>query len=132
MTVRNWSASAVEPERDHAPRGIERDAAGLEGAQIGDGGRERERKLLRLGAAGIVHDAAVGGGERALEAALRKIGGDRRDARRDARARERTSAMQCERAERIEAEADVDGGRRQSLPLDQRRERQRQARGHAG
>ena len=61
-------------------------------AQIGDRGGEREGKLLRLGAAGIVHDAAVGGGERALEAALRKIGGDRRDARRDARARAPDSA----------------------------------------
>ena len=130
--VRNWSASAVEPERDHAARGVERDAASLEGAQIGDRGCQRERKLLRLGAAGIVHDAPVGGGERALEAALRKIGGDRCDARRSLAPGRGHRAVQCERAERIEAETDVDRRRRQSLPLDQARKRQGQARGRAG
>ena len=40
--------------------------------------------------------------------------------------------MQRERAQRIEAEADVDGGRRQALPFDQSAPVSRAARGHAG
>ena len=122
-----------QPERDHAARGVERDAAGFEGAQIGDGGGQRERKLLRLGAAGIVHDAPVGGGERALEAALAQRSAAIA-AMRGASSRQGADdrAVQCERAERIEAEADVDRGRRQTLPLDQCPQAPRQARGHAG
>ena len=57
-----------EPEFDHAARGIERHAGAFERAQIGDRDREHIGKLLRLRAAGVVDDAAVGGGERALEA----------------------------------------------------------------
>ena len=57
-----------EPEFDHAARGIERDAGAFQRAQISDRDREHIGQLLRLRAAGVVDDAAVGGGERAREA----------------------------------------------------------------
>ena len=67
--VRNWSASADEPELDHAARGIERDAAAPSSARrYATATRDDEGQLLRLRAAGVVDDAAVGGGERAREA----------------------------------------------------------------
>ena len=49
-------------------RRIERDAVGFERAQIGHGAAERERKLLRLRAAGIVDDAPVRDRERSAKA----------------------------------------------------------------
>ena len=63
-----------EPEFDHAARGIERDAGAFERAEISDRDREHIGQLLRLRAAGVVDDAAVGGGERALEAGLGQRG----------------------------------------------------------
>ena len=48
--------------------GFERHAVGFERAQIGDRDGQHESQLLRLRAAGIVDEAAVGGGERSAEA----------------------------------------------------------------
>ena len=67
-----------EAEIDHAARGIERHAAGFERAQIGDRGGEREGQLLRLRAAGIVDDAAVGDRERPAKALLGELAHSRR------------------------------------------------------
>ena len=61
-----------EPEIDHAPRGIERDAAGFKRAQAIDRGGERKSQLLRFRSAGIVNDAAVGNDEGPGEALLGK------------------------------------------------------------
>ena len=52
-----------QPEEDHAPRRFERNALGFERAQIGQRDRKCERQFLRLGPAGIVDYAPVGGGE---------------------------------------------------------------------
>ena len=57
-------------------RGIERDAAGFERAQIGDRGCERESELLRFRAAGIVDDAPVGDRERPAKALLCELADD--------------------------------------------------------
>ena len=57
-----------EAEVDKAPCIVELDAALLQGAEIGDGGGERESELLRLGAARGMDHSAVGDGEGAGEA----------------------------------------------------------------
>ena len=56
-----------QSEIDRVARGGERHAMRFERAQIGDGARQREGELLRLRAAGIVDDAAIGDRERAAE-----------------------------------------------------------------
>ena len=124
--VRNWSVSAVSRNAIMRRAASSAMPPASKRAQIGDSGGEREREFLRFGAAGIVDDAPVGHGERAFEAAPRQVGGDH-DARRALAPRRRRASVPRERAERIEAEADIDGGRRQPLPLDQGRERHRRA-----
>ena len=60
-------------ERDHGACGIERNANGFKRPQIGHRDRKRESQFLRLRTARVVHDAAVGGGERAVEAGVGKF-----------------------------------------------------------
>ena len=57
-----------EAEVDHVARFIERHAGGFERAQIFNGAGDSKRQFLRLRAAGIVNDAAVGDSKRTLEA----------------------------------------------------------------
>ena len=58
-----------QAEGDRRARSLQPHAAGFQHAQIADGKRQREGKLLRFRAAGIMHRAAVGEHERPLEAA---------------------------------------------------------------
>jgi len=74
--------------------------------EIGDRDRKRIGQFLHLRAAGVVHDAAVGCGERAFEAGLRQL---KQRARRSAasdRDRESERAGERMRAERVMAEAE--------------------------
>ena len=63
-----------EPEKDVAARGVERNAASFQRAEVSDGIGEHEGKLLRLGAARRMDGSPVGNGEGAGEALIGKFG----------------------------------------------------------
>ena len=97
----------------------------LQGAEIGDGAREREGELLRFRAAGGMNDAPVGNGKRTGEALTREIGHEAGKDRRNVGPGHRALAAQSNAAERTEAEADGHVLRREATGLDQSGEQAR-------
>ena len=111
-----------QPEIDHAARGIERHAAGFQRAQAIDRGGDGEGEFLRFRAAGIVNDAPVGDRERPAKSLFGKIADGGREDFRQLAPRHRRCARRGEAADRIDAGAHVDGGRRELARFHQRRE----------
>ena len=74
-----------EAEIDEASRIVERDAALLQRAEIGDRRGKREGELLRFRTAGGMNDAPVGNGKRTGETLAGEIGDQSREIRGDVR-----------------------------------------------
>ena len=103
-----------EAEIDHAAGGIEGDPAGFQRTQIFHSRCQHVGELLRLRAAGIVDDAAVGSRERPAKALACQIRDDRVEDRLEGAPGQWTAARHGRGADRIEAETDI--GRRRRDP----------------
>ena len=101
-----------QPEEDHASRRFERNALGFERAQVGQRDRKCERQFQRLGPAGIVDYAAVGGGELALETGTRQGGEAAGEMRCMLTPRPGGNRRNRLRAERVVPQTDVRRGQR--------------------
>ena len=109
----------AETEIDHGAGGIERSAACLECPQIGDGDGQHVSQFLRLRAAGIVDQAAVGACKWAAEALPAEIGNRGIEHRRQPAPGQTAAAMRSRGPDRIEAETDGRGAGRNTAALDQ-------------
>ncbi len=96
-----------ETEEDEAPRLVERHAAGLQRAEIGQRRRQGEGELLRFRATGRVDRPAVGDGERTGEALALHLRHEAGEDRRHVGPDHVVPAIDREHADRIEAEANV-------------------------
>jgi hypothetical protein len=110
-------------EINQAARGIERNPARFQRAQICNRHRQRVRQFLRFRAAGIVDRPAVNHCERPAKALRRQIGNGGVEDRHETAPRQRACAADRRGTDRVEAETDVGGGGSDAAALDQRRER---------
>ncbi len=94
----------------------------FERAQIGNGACDREGQFLRLRAAGIVNDAAVGDGEWPAKSCAREFGDEARKCPGKTAPRLRVAAGHRKAADRIEADAHIDRRRRDAAAFHQRGE----------
>ncbi len=112
----------AEPERHGRAGRFERDAAGFERAQIGDGDSKREGQLLNFRSAGVVNRTAAGQCERSLEAAADQFADDGRERLLHFAPRCRRGAADGHGAQGLIVEANIDLGGIDALGLDEGRE----------
>src|SRR5499427_5558387 len=108
-----------EAEINHGARGIERNAARFQRAQICNRHRQCVRQFLRLGAPGIVDRPGVNRGEWPAKALCRQIGNGGVENRHETAPRQRACAADRRGTDRVEAEPDAGGGGSDAVALDQ-------------
>ena len=114
-----------EEKGEGVPRPPEVVSAALQRAEIGDGGGENGGELLRLARARLVKRPAVGAKGSAPKTALGEAAQGVGAARGDDVPRGRHAACRGERADRVEAEIEVERSRRVASPLGQGGEERR-------
>jgi hypothetical protein len=109
----------AEPEQQRRGGNIQRDAAGFQGAQIGDRDRKREGKFLGFRSTGVVDGAAVRQRKRSLETAAHQVADRLCERPLHFRPRCRRRAAHGHGAQRLIVEADIDFRRIETFGLDE-------------